>query len=44
MIKFVWTTSTMLKLKLQYFDYLMGIDNSWENILMLGKTEDRRRA
>ena len=34
----------MLKLKLQYFDHLMGRDNSWEKILMLGKIEDRRRA
>ena len=34
---------TMLKLKLQYFGHLMhGID-SFENILMLGKSEGRRR-
>ena len=33
----------MLKLKLQYFDYLMqGID-SLEKTLMLGKSEGRRR-
>ena len=33
----------MLKLKLQYFGHLMQIANSWEKILMLGKTEGRRR-
>ena len=33
----------MLKLKLQYFDYLMWRANSLENTLMLGKTEGRRR-
>ena len=33
----------MLKLKLQYFDHLMRRANSLEKILMLGKTEDRRR-
>ena len=32
-----------LKLKLQYFGYLMGRANSFEKILMLGKTEGRRR-
>ena len=32
----------MLKLKLQYFGHLMQ-RNSLEKILMLGKTEDRRR-
>ena len=31
----------MLKLKLQYFGHLMRID-SFEKILMLGKTEGRR--
>ena len=33
----------MLKLKLQYFGHLMGRANSLEKILMLGKTEGRRR-
>ena len=33
----------MLKLKLQYFGHLMGIDDSLEKSLMLGKTEGRRR-
>ena len=33
----------MLKLKLQYFDHLMPRTNSLEKILMLGKTEGRRR-
>ena len=33
----------MLKLKLQYFDHLMRRVDSLEKILMLGKTEDRRR-
>ena len=33
----------MLKLKLQYFGHLTGITNSLEKILMLGKTEGRRR-
>ena len=32
----------MLKLKLQYFDYLMR-RNHWEKTLMLGKIEGRRR-
>ena len=31
-----------LKLKLQYFDHLMQMDNSLENSLMLGKIEGRR--
>ena len=31
----------MLKLKLQYFGYLMGRANSVEKILMLGKIEAR---
>ena len=30
----------MLKLKLQYFDYLMGRTDSLEKTLMLGKFED----
>ena len=33
----------MLKLKLQYFGYLIQRANSLENTLMLGKTEGRRR-
>ena len=33
----------MLKLKLQYFDYLMQRINSLEKTLMLGKIEGRRR-
>ena len=33
----------MLKLKLQYFGHLMRRVNSLEDILMLGKTEGRRR-
>ena len=33
----------MLKLTFQYFGYLMQIANSLDKILMLGRTEDRRR-
>ena len=33
----------MLKLKLQYFRYLMRRANTLEKTLMLGKIEDRRR-
>ena len=33
----------MLKLKLQYFGYLTGKTNILEKILMLGKTEGRKR-
>ena len=33
----------MLKLKLQYFGHLMQRADSFENILMLGKTEGRGR-
>ena len=33
----------MLKLKLQYFGHLMGLADSLENTLMLGKIEGRRR-
>ena len=33
----------MLKLKLQYFGYLMQRADSFEKTLMLGKIEDRRR-
>ena len=34
----------MLKLKLQYFDYLMQTADSLEKTLMLGKIEGRRRG
>ena len=34
----------MLKLKLQYFDYLMQRTDSLEKTLMLGKTEGKRRG
>ena len=33
----------MLKLKLQYFGYLMRRADFWEKTLMLGKIEGRRR-
>ena len=33
----------MLKLKLQYFGYVMQRADSFEKTLMLGKIEDRRR-
>ena len=33
----------MLKLKLQYFGHLMGRTDSFENTLILGKIEGRRR-
>ena len=33
----------MLKLKLQYFGYLMRRTDSLEKTVILGKTEDRRR-
>ena len=33
----------MLKLKLQYFDHLVGRTKSLEKTLMLGKIEDKRR-
>ena len=33
----------MLKLKVQYFGYMMGRADSLEKTLMLGKTEGRRR-
>ena len=33
----------MMKLKLQYFGHLMGRADLFEKILMLGKTEGRRR-
>ena len=34
----------MLKLKLQYFDHLMGRADSFEKTLMLGKIEGKRRG
>ena len=34
----------MLKLKLQYFGHLVQRTDSLENILILGKTEGRRRG
>ena len=34
----------MLKLKFQYFDYLMRRADSLEKTLMLGKIEGRRRG
>ena len=34
----------MLKLKLQYFDHMMQITDSFEKSLMLGKIEGRRRG
>ena len=33
----------MLKLKLQYFGHLIRRADSWENTLVLGKIEGRRR-
>ena len=33
----------MLKLKLHYFDHLMQRADSFENTLMLGKIDDKRR-
>ena len=33
----------MLKLKVRYFGHLMGRTDSFEKILMLAKTEGRRR-
>ena len=33
----------MLKLKLQYFDHLVGRTKSLEKTLMLGKIEDKRK-
>ena len=35
--------STVMNLKLQYFGHLMQRSDSLENILMVGKTEGRRR-
>ena len=34
----------MLKLKLQYFDHLMGRSDSFEKTLMLGKIEGGKRS
>ena len=34
----------MLKLKLQYFDHLIGREDLLKKILMLGKTEGKRRS
>ena len=34
----------MLELKLQYFAYLTGTDDSLDKSLILGKTEGRRRG
>ena len=34
----------MLKLKLQYFGYLMGRADSFEKTLILGRIEGRRRS
>ena len=39
----VFIGRTMLKLKLQYFGYLMRRADSFEKTLMLGKIEGRRR-
>ena len=39
----IFTEGLMLKLKLQYFGYLMQRGNSLEKTLMLGKIEGRRR-
>ena len=34
----------MLKLKLQYFGYLMGRPDPFEKTLMMGKVEGRRKG
>ena len=39
----VFLKGLMLKLKLQYFGHLLQRDDSFEQTLMLGKTEGRRR-
>ena len=39
----MFTRRLMLKLKLQYFGYLMRRTDSFEKTLMLGKIEGRRR-
>ena len=38
-----WLEELMLKLKLQYFDYLLQRTDSFQKTLMLGKIEGRRR-
>ena len=38
-----WLEGSMLMLKLHYFGHLLQRSDSLEKILMLGKTEDRRR-
>ena len=38
-----WLNALMLKLKLQYLDYLMQRADSLEKALILGKIEGRRR-
>ena len=38
----IFTGKTDAKLKLQYFDHLMGWGNLLEKTLMLGKIEDKR--
>ena len=40
----VFIEGLMLKLKLQYFGYLMQSADSFEKTLMLGKIEGRRRG
>ena len=40
---FIGCVHLMLKLKLQYFGYLMQRADSFEKTLMLGKIEGRRR-
>ena len=39
----IFTEGLMLKLRLQYFDHLMGRTDSFEKTLMLGMIEGRRR-
>ena len=39
----IFTEELMLKLNLQYFGHLMQRSDSWENIVLLGKIEGRRR-
>ena len=38
-----YSEGLMLKLKLQYFDHLMGRTDSFEKTLMLGMIESERR-
>ena len=42
-LKEIYPEGLMLKLKLQYFSHLPGRVDSLEKILMLGKTEGKRR-